>query len=746
MVAQANANHGIDLQSYATQPPGTWELSIEPPATAPGVFHADSISKEFLRRVHRSGEAFMRNLFFLGTCAAWLAGAISTVAAPNQDVRITDGAWDYVLNNGVVSATVNKRSGDLVSLKYRGLEMLGAGSGHPFGYWSHAPGREMRVTNAITLHPDANGGERAEVSIKGFYSGTRSSRAAGGPGGSTACDIEIRYTLARGDSGIYTCSIFTHETNHPATGIGEARFGAKLNPDVFDHMTIDARRNKRMPRPEDWDQGTELNFKEARRLNTGIYAGQVEHKYDYSAIQFRIPAFGWSSTQQRVGFWFINPSIEYLSGGATKVELTGHLDNNEGGAPTLLNYWRGSHYGGSICAIGEGERWSKVIGPFLIYCNNGSDPNAMWRDALNRATREARDWPYDWVQGVDYPHRKERGTVKGRVVLNDSYAPDLVMSNILVGLAAPDYPAPRFDRPGNFPALNLTGGGEDEARTNGVRAALAESVRAENRGAVPGAEVGPRRGRGFGGPRVVDWQNDAKYYQFWVQADERGRFTIPKVRPGTYTLHVIADGVLGEAVREKVTVVAGRTLDLDQLQWTPLRFGRPLWEVGIPNRSGEEFRHGDHYWRWGLYYQYTNDFPNDVHFVIGQSDPRKDWNYVQTPRSSQEGTTWSIAFHLTNAPQGRATLRLGIAGISLRQGIQVSVNGNEAGSTPPLADTATIRRDGIRGYWSERNVAFDGSLLRAGTNVLQLSIPPGGPTSGVIYDYVRLELDDRHPR
>ena len=76
-----------------------------------------------------------------------------------------------------------------------------------------------------------------------------------------------------------------------------------------------------MPRPEDWDKGTQLNMKEVRRLTTGIYAGQVEHKYDYSAIQFEIPAFGWSSTEHKLGLWFVNPTIEYLSGGPTKVEL-----------------------------------------------------------------------------------------------------------------------------------------------------------------------------------------------------------------------------------------------------------------------------------------------------------------------------------------------------------------------------------------------------------------------------------------
>ena len=39
-------------------------------------------------------------------------------------------------------------------------------------------------------------------------------------------------------------------------------------------------------------------------------------------------------------------------------------------------------------------------------------------------------------------------------------------------------------------------------------------------------------------------------------------------------------------------------------------------------------------------------------------------------------------------------------------------------------------------------VPFDGSLLQAGENTLVLTVPAGPLTSGVIYDYLRLELDE----
>ncbi len=66
-----------------------------------------------------------------------------------------------------------------------------------------------------------------------------------------------------------------------------------------------------MPKPEDWDKGTGIEHEGSPcRLTTGIYSGEVEHKYDYSAIQFEIPAYGWSSTEHKLGLWFVNPSIE----------------------------------------------------------------------------------------------------------------------------------------------------------------------------------------------------------------------------------------------------------------------------------------------------------------------------------------------------------------------------------------------------------------------------------------------------
>jgi rhamnogalacturonan endolyase len=220
-----------------------------------------------------------------------------------------------------------------------------------------------------------------------------------------------------------------------------------------------------------------------------------------------------------------------------------------------------------------------------------------------------------------------------------------------------------------------------------------------------------------------------------------------------------------------VAVAAGEAQSLGELLWEPPRFGRTLWEIGIPDRTAREFRHGDHYWKWGLYYQYPQEFPQDVNFIIGQSDWRHDWNYAQPPRilaagqpvisedeeagndnnttaapayqsRGLENSTWKIQFALTNAPAGQATLRLAFAGARDGSRVEVALNDRLIGDTGSLPATGVMHRDGIRGYWFERSLNFDAALLRPGTNIFKLTSHADNWTQGVLYDCVRLELHE----
>ena len=639
-------------------------------------------------------------------------------------VRLEETDKVYIMDNGIVRAQIAKDSGDIVSLRYKGQEMFatiltkngepdlirdppgenlkGLNPGmtdHQYGFWSHdAMGRRGsgKAAAKVTINPSSTNGKLAEVSVKGISGGTRG--LGTGPGASREngdffSDIEIRYTLEQGKSGIYTYCIFEHKPEYPSTSITEARFCIKLS-DIFDWMLNDEKRNKFYPK------------------------GDFENKYTYTANQYQNRAFGWASTKTGIGCFILNPSMEYMSGGPTKVEFLTHRDTNQVAAPCVLNYWRSSHYGGAVVSVEKGEHWKKVIGPLMIYCNHADDPQANLQEARARQALEEARWPYSWVDTPSYPNSDERGSVKGRIILDDSNEPEGGgMSNLIVGLTHPDY---EIDRGGPWGKLK------------------------------------------------VGWQQDAKHYQFWVRGNNDGTFEINNVPPGTYTLRAIADGVLGELAMPDIKIEKGMTGEI-KTTWKPLRHGRQLWDIGIANRNSREFLKGDDYFHNGMDALYAELFPDDVYYVIGKSDFTKDIYYRHVPHLDKEAsekaaeeakkkgqrfwfgppqvgtaTPWTIEFDLPEKPDAeRAVLRLAISGTGGRK-IDVSVNGKPAGEVKlAFPDSTFGARVGIQGIWYERDLAFDTSMLKNGKNVMTLTVPAGSVSDGVMYDYIRLELDEK---
>ena len=76
-------------------------------------------------------------------------------------VNIQEDEASYTLANGIVTGRVAKRSGDLSSLKYNGLELLDAESSRQAAYWSHDVSRGQR-TARITIDPKSNDGAGGE--------------------------------------------------------------------------------------------------------------------------------------------------------------------------------------------------------------------------------------------------------------------------------------------------------------------------------------------------------------------------------------------------------------------------------------------------------------------------------------------------------------------------------------------------------------------------------------------------------
>jgi len=59
-----------------------------------------------------------------------------------------------------------------------------------------------------------------------------------------------------------------------------------------------------------------------------------------------------------------------------------------------------------------------------------------------------------------------------------------------------------------------------------------------------------------------------------------------------------------------------------------------------------------------------------------------------------------------------------------------------------MPDSTFSGRNGIQGIWYQRELSFDTSMLKSGKNILTLTVPAGSVGAGVMYDYLRLELDE----
>ncbi|MBB5350568.1 rhamnogalacturonan endolyase [Haloferula luteola] len=608
--------------------------------------------------------------------------AVAALEVASDDRAVT-------LRGDAICARISKRDGRLVSLQWHGREWIRGGQ----GYWSITGSSERQHAGkfpdpqqvSVTADPATSHGGVARVSSECLYTGRP---------GTLPVNATFHYVLTPDEEGLYLYAELEHPASLPGFGLAEGRFVLKPDPELFDTIHIDARRSGLAPTGADWDAGQPANLKEARMMVTGSHAGQVEHKYGYSAVLAETPAYGWCSRREKLGLWMIHPSLESIAGGPTKPELTAHLDVNPGGRPVLLSMWHGSHYGGSALSVRKGEEWKKIVGPFLIHLNSGAEPVQLAAEAITTARREQARWPYSWVDSPLYANR-DRVAVKGKIHLED--APGAVEARstdpakpLWVGLTAPDYP------------------------------------------------ISPRPHA-----RIIDWQRDGKFYQYWTRADADGSFKIPHVRHGEYTLHAFREGTLGEFSRSSLRIDA--PTDLGELTWIPVRSGPTVWEIGIPNRSAAEFRGGDRYWKWGNYYDYQKLFPHDVDFVVGDSDWKRDWFFCQPPRLDAHGrftgeSTWKVRFTL-NEPSD-CLLRIALCGFRGGGRLDLALNGQPLGTTGRFEENGVMHRDGIRGVLQTWTFPIAAEKLQDGENILELHSSARVWHEGLLYDYLRLERVD----
>lgn len=598
------------------------------------------------------------------------------------NVTLSYSGGNATLANGVITAVIATSSAQVTSYLFYGTQMLDT-SGRI--YYSMDGGTSYENPGNCVYSVTTSNADMVDISCKVIWA-NNTNRVH-------AFDIDCHYVLRRGDTGLYAYAILSHPASYPDTGVGEWRIVWKLPHSstdwTFERICVDAPRNWYWGTYSDFVNETSTGIAEIKTITTGARAGQMDCKYEYAAEYQKIGCWGHASDTNKIGVWFVLGGYDYLNDGPNMTDLTV-------AESYLLQHFGRDHFGGSSTSVAAGETWSKIFGPFLLYCNKTTAANhqgdALWADAQAQVQAEIVAWPYAWLTNSDYPADNLRGTVTGKIILTDLLKPTLKAgTNTWVGVAQPD----------------------------------------------PGG----------------NWQFESKRYQSWVHPDTNGNFSIAHIRPGTYTLSAWTVGAVGEFTLTNVVITANATNALGNLNWTNTHPGGQIaWEIGIPDRSAAEFRHGTNYWYPYLWTTYTNDFPNPLAYNVGTSNWTNDWNYAQpgylTGTNTWSPWKWRINFTLTNLPtSGSATMTFGIASIyygavdvyvndesTMVGELAVNIAGGGAGGN-------ALIREGIHAKYGIGYQSIPLSSLRGGTNtitLIQRSI--NGGFDHVMYDYINLEL------
>jgi rhamnogalacturonan endolyase len=628
------------------------------------------------RRFTFCPQAIMRFIFALALALSLLFAAVTSVLA-NQpgggsigpDVKITEQGPNVILDNGIIRVTIVKDTATVSSFRFNGQEMANT------MYYSMDGNDVYMHLSACQYTVKVGTADMADISLKSFYNGKRHQ----------IVDVDAHFVLRRGATGMYSYAIVSHPASYAATDFNEWRMVWKLSNDLLEKIYVDDLRHWQMPSSEDYTHALTTGIKEIVQLTTGVRAGQYDCKYDFSASYYDIGCWGHASDKNKIGGWIVLGGYDFFNDGPTKQDLN---------AASGINHihFGMDHYNASTTTIAAGQQWSKIFGPFLLYCDHSDKgADAMWADAKAQVVAEKAAWPYAWLMNTpEYPPVAQRGSVTGTFVIKDALKPGLVSPKIWIGMDQP-----------------------------------------------------PKDGAKEG-----NWQFDSMGYEYWVQADLAGHFTIPNVRPGTYTLYAFATGEVGEFSKTAVSVRAGQATALGDVTWNVPHVGASIaWEIGVPDRSAAEFKHGDDYFHGFVWKGFENEWTNPLEYTVGKSKPATDWNYAQTAwysGTSNSSWKWRIHFNLAAVSgSGNASLTLAFASAN-RAHIYVYANDETkriAMVSPSVEGGNALLRESIHAKYDVEYVNIPVGDLKVGANTITLEFySTPNVQAHVMYDYLALEM------
>ena len=647
-------------------------------------------------------------------------GFTNTVTKPvTTGTEAFGSRTDHFLDNGILHVLIAD-SGNVDSIKYlkpgspgtpkaNGIEMVSQ-SGTNFGnhtaiyYW---------------FYPDTNGGavyqkttgdaNHMEVTcVRTYKPGTHK----------VVADIELHYALGKGNSALYVYSVVRHPAAyaiHPDLNIS---FIQCIFPTAHDSNNFLCE-NQYLDDGVKWGlslngvqqkrNGLQPNFYdgyhtipvpgmpgEIVQYTTGIFAGQINGKYSYTFDYPTIDAYGMASDVNDVGLWVVTGSHEYQNNGPTACEYAGGIGGMTGFEPII------AHYENTGLSVSASSEWTKVYGPWAFYFNSFPTGAEAWQDAKNQAVAERQAWPYSWLSDSNYQPKNQRATVTGKLVIQDALRPGASAAGAWVGLAAPD----------------------------------------------AGIENAPD-----------NWQFQSDAHQYWVRAAADGTFTIPNIQtfspyggPAVYQLYAYSagtsttTGAVGEFSMGPVPITSGSTTDLGTVTWNVPHLGASqVFEIGIPDRTAAEFRHGDEYSKPGLWTQFAAEFTNPLEYNTADNNWATALNYCHSvdnlPTSPWK---WHLNFNLTEVIPGTYYLNIAYAAPNSVQIIRVNNDSTALATFTPTngnTNSSAYLRQGIHTKYSVAHIAIPSSSLVPGANTITLDheYHSNHGRSHFMYDYINLE-------
>ena len=661
----------------------------------------------------------------LGLYAASLLAFVRPLAAANDVHMIVNGApaqagdfkpadiQSLVLENGLLTITFGKdsngdfsatsviKNGQELAHNLHGVEPRDVDAHRTFYLDSNA-GRGHLVTDTVRIVK--NTPELAHFAVIDNHE----------------LHLEHHFVMLKGESGVHPYVIVK---NAPGANSGETRTMYRFDMDILD-WAWSGERTGQQPKYKFLQSISEAGNMgdETWRLPDGT----IYQKYDY--CPYYAETSMWGHYGHGFGVFFMPVSLESYAGGPLRQELAVHQD------ALILNYIGGGHFnGGGTATARNGE---KIHGPWFLYFNTGATSAAIIADAQKVAATEKPKWPYQWMDDPLYPLK--RTTVTGQLKLTH----DRSTAYAYVILGQPNNPGragggggPRggAGRPGG---ASGTGGAPAGAPGAAQAAQRPTPVAEGDAGSSPFSRTGPSGPAGVPDRASVIY-TQAGDYIFYVKADASGKFTLPAVRPGTYTLYAWqTQGPVTQSFARDGVEVKGDTLDLGVVEWDAPYHPNLIFQIGKADRMAGEFKLGNA----PRSNQLVNQIPDDLTFTIGKSKESDDWYYAQHGPAGPKGSTWNIAFNVAKVPMGNAYLTIPVAGGP--GDVSVLVNGQEVGKVVH-GDDASVRRAANRsGAYARFEFTFAAVTLKAGENIVSLHTNrPSGNNNGIMYDTIVLETD-----